>query len=51
VAPRWTLGFMELGFTKENGNFFERLESQDKGVRPTTKASKRLNEKKKEEHE
>jgi hypothetical protein len=45
VAPRWTLGFMELGFTKENGKKFKRIESQNKGARPTTKASKRLNEK------
>jgi len=36
---------MELGFTKENGKNFKRFESQNKGARPTTKASKRLNEK------
>jgi len=37
---------MELGFTKENGKNFKRLESRNKGAIPTTKASKRLNEKK-----
>jgi hypothetical protein len=37
---------MELGFTKENGKKIKRLESQNKGAKPTTKAYKRLNEKK-----
>jgi hypothetical protein len=36
---------MELGFTKENGKNLKRLESQNKGARPTTKTFKRLNKK------